>query len=520
MATRNKLTIYLIKDEYADDDNKILSESKSLLGDIPGVGRAYYQPSSFSAPSWLQSFFGSTIETESIFSANARVVLIVRIAIGKETEKTFAITMGYGKNMLAENVVEDDFGLKVVLNTIAPNSLRRINKINIGGNLKASNEQLPLKSEIDDFGFDVDRDLIGTITGCADDEEYCSGMITGGDMLSLTAEVDVSNIVDFLEETYRRYLEEGYKINFAWIDHIKKVKDTRVIDILNTKITEAIIEGSKNVWMAVPDVINWEGMAGFKYRGKEIFDDIYISEVISSFKAGFKSVEQLKEKRIQAISSSDNTTIFTSWSAYRCLCGEIELDDKAFCINNGRWFCIDKDYVSQINRDYAETQVCERPFIGFTNNFNTENDYSLEFAKTYDGLLCMDKNNIPYGGGRSKIELCDILANDATYIHIKPYSGSATLSHLFNQAAVSAELVISDAEFRIEANKAIRKITDDESFLVTDECRPSVIFGIITKHDEPLPPIPFFSKVALRYIKKRLETLGCKVYIKNIRKMD
>ena len=76
--------------------------------------------------------------------------------------------------------------MKVVLNTIPPDSLRRINKINIGGNLKASNEQLPLESGIDDFGFDIDRDLIGTITGRSEDEDLATGIMTGGDLLSLT----------------------------------------------------------------------------------------------------------------------------------------------------------------------------------------------------------------------------------------------------------------------------------------------------------------------------------------------
>ena len=40
-------------------------------------------------------------------------------------------------------------------------------------------------------------------------------------------------------------------------------------------------------------------------------------------------------------------------------------------------------------------------------------------------LLCLDAKTIYYGGGRSQIELCDILTTDNTYIHIKPYSGSA-----------------------------------------------------------------------------------------------
>lgn len=63
-----------------------------------------------------------------------------------------------------------------------------------------------------------------------------------------------------------------------------------------------------------------------------------------------------------------------------------------------------------------------------------ENDLiTLDLVKTKpDYMICMDRKDIYYGGGSSQIELCDILAADGKYIHIKPDSGSATLSHLFN----------------------------------------------------------------------------------------
>ena len=130
----------------------------------------------------------------------------------------------------------------------------------------------------------------------------------------------------------------------------------------------------------------------------------------------------------------------------------------------------------------------------------------------------MDAKSISYGGGRSKIELCDILTKDGTFIHIKPYSGSATLSHLFNQAVVSAELVRGDPQFVAKANLAIKKETANADFLLDDNCFPDVILAIISEHNVDRPPIPFFSKVALRYTKRRLDSLGCTMKIKNIQK--
>ena len=187
MALKNKMSIYLIKDEFGGDDNLILKSGRELLAEIDGIGKVYYNPSHTSQPTWVNSFFRGQLGDAAIFTSNARAVLLTRVTPEGSTEKTFAITMGYGKYMLADDVIEDDFGLKVVLNTITPNSLRRINKTNIGGNQKTSSEQLPLESDIDDFGFDIDRDLISTITGHSDDDDYACGIMTGSDLLSLTA---------------------------------------------------------------------------------------------------------------------------------------------------------------------------------------------------------------------------------------------------------------------------------------------------------------------------------------------
>lgn len=518
MPASNKLSIYLIKDEFSDDDKKILKSNYQDLTNIDGLGKAYYSPSAVVKPKWVESFFCGRIEKEDIFSSNARAILIARVAVDDKT-KTFAITMGQGKHMLANDVIEDDFGLKIVLNTIEPNSLRRINKINIGGNQKTSNEQLPLASDIDDFGFDIDRDLIGTVTGCSDDEDFATGIMTGGELLSLTTSVDITNLSDFLSTAYRRYLSTSYRGNFGWIDHIKKVKDSRLIASLEAETIRLINEDSPLIWMAVPEVIDWENIAGFKYAGRTVYNDIYVSIVKDSFREGLNSFEQLKQKSITAISAQDGISVYASWQAQKCLFGEIEFEGKAYCVNNGRWFCVDKDFVQLVNNDYENIPISDMAFIQCTSNYKTENAYSVAFVSSNANyLLCMDRQNISYGGGQSKVELCDILTTDNKFIHIKPYSGSATLSHLFNQAVVSAELVLGDAEFRAKANIKIGELSNNQSFQIPQAVRPDVILAIISENDLERPQIPFFSKVALRYTKRRLETFGCKMSIKNIQK--
>jgi len=268
----------------------------------------------------------------------------------------------------------------------------------------------------------------------------------------------------------------------------------------------------------VPEVINWDEIQGFKYLGRqELGDDIDIQEVKDSFRKPLTGIEQLKSKRIQAISALDDS-VRHDWPANKCLYGELLLDDGAYCINNGKWYRISKDFVEQVNRDYSSTNIAPISFDDFTNTLDSENSYSLSFRNNHPSdYVIMDAQNLTYGGGHSKIELCDLLSKEKQLIHIKPYSGSSTLSHLFNQALVSADLMLSDPQFRELANEKILEVSNDNSFAITDPRSIKVVFGIISKKHEDLPHLPFFSKVSFRHVKTRLQAVGFDVSIKTIK---
>ena len=518
MAEKNKLSIYHVKDEFSTSDQTILKNGAEMLAELENIGRVYYLPSQTHVPSWVNTFFRGGLGNARIFTANARAVLISRVDVAENETKAFVITMGYGKNMLADDVIEEDFGLKVVLNTISPESLRRINKVNIGGNQKSSNEQLPLASDIDDFGFDIDRDLISAITGHSEDEDFALGIMTGSDLLSLTAEVDVTNLRTFLQKAYSRYTSSHYKQSFGWIDHIRRVKNTTTIEHLDAEVIRLISEDSPKVWMAVPEVIEWEKISGFKYAGREVYDDIDIQRVCSGLKNPLTHIGQLKGKHITAI-RADNEEPYVRWTAYKCLYAEADYNGSAYCLNNGRWFCVDRDFVSMVNSEYNSIPVSDRVFLSHQPEHKRESQYTQAFVQSDpQHLLCMDAKVISHGGGQSRVELCDILTDDHTYIHIKPYAGSSTLSHLFNQAVVSAELVMSDREFLVKANAKIREEGGADRFCIAAGQRPNVVLAIISPYSAERPPIPFFSKIALRYARRRLQAYGCNVAIKNIQK--
>ena len=164
-------------------------------------------------------------------------------------------------------------------------------------------------------------------------------------------------------------------------------------------------------------------------------------------------------------------------------------------------------------------------FIDF--NHQQELAYNQELAKV-NNCLCLDKKEIMIGRGYSRVEVCDVYSLKKQLVHVKRYSGSSTLSHLFNQGFVSASLLFNP-DFRQKFNKKIEKLDGSDNFKIKNlKNRPNrngenyeVVFAIITKFSKKALNIPFFSKLTLNNIYNNLSNLGYKVSlvkINNIRK--
>src|SRR5690606_39300032 len=144
----NKLTVYLIKEEYSRLE-EIVNSSQTPMS--VGDGCILYLSATFpNKPSWIDNFFGSSLSETKILTSSARGVLIVPIS---KFGRTFAITFGVaGRHFLNDGVIEDRFGLKVVLNSIAPTSFRSIQKTTLGPISKNSQEQISKEVYSSDFG--------------------------------------------------------------------------------------------------------------------------------------------------------------------------------------------------------------------------------------------------------------------------------------------------------------------------------------------------------------------------------
>lgn len=468
------------------------------------------------------SFFKHTSESEEnkelddINTENAKVILMKRIQLDDGSYRIFAMPFGYGKSMLQKDVYEEQFGLKIVLNTIENNTIKSLSKTDIGTNYKKSKEQMPKASTIYDFDFDVSMELIKEVTAKSGDE-FDNVVISGNDGFNFATDKNINNIDELLIKLYDLYTSSKYTTHFAWLDNIKLVKSKELINELNKTVVSLLNDRQFNkIWLAIPEIIDWPSIKGIKISGdKNIYDDIDCEAFLNSF-IDSKIIDfgQIENKEIATISNENNDKI-KSWKASSCLVGSIIYKGNTYSIDNGKWYKVNEKFEKEINDYYDNNISVSNIELIECPEFYDETKYNQILTNSLKNSKMLHETKISIGGGQgNNIEPCDIIANHQL-IFIKKNGGSSQLSHLFNQAAVSSR-AFKDKEFRNKLRKKVGEdvIEPEDNFASNNY---TITLGIIDDREEPKPHIPFFSKVTIKNASKLIEDLGYKFNVKNIR---
>jgi len=513
----NKISIFLLKTGISPD-NVLKKDYKHKI--LNGENTFYYDESHTNPPSWLKGFFGSELSDLELLNRSSKGVYFVKTRIGSK-QRCFAIPFGYGHMMIDKLYCEDDFGLKIVLNLVG--KIRKIGKRTLSSDPKNTIEQLSKIGDISDFGIDIEQDLVEEITGKPNNEYFGDNLVTGKIAFTASVRVDMDNVEEFLKKCFEYYIKKDYQKRFAFIDQVKEIRD---VDEWNEKLIGQLKNNNNEnvqVWMAIPEIIEWEDVAGFSYSSKKenLVNDILLEDFQKSLSDSQKrtlDIDLLKNKKISCFRSSSDQE-YVSWSAFNCLYCEVAKDGRKVLLSNGKWYEIAKGFVEEIETSYKNT-IDTSSGISYIdcNKKEQEDKYNERLSKEIGGVL-MDKKNITYGGGSSSVEFCDVYdEKNKTFIHIKNYYGSSALSHLFAQGKVSGQMFLSDKKFREKVKQKEKEL----KFNPGTDPSPNdykIIFGIISESDKVLN-IPFFSKVNFKSTKNLLNTFGYKnVFLTKVKRI-
>lgn len=470
-----------------------------------------------SAPIWVKLFADQDkVSLGNLYNASNAAVLLVRIR-----NSAFALTFGFGKHLLKADICDETFGLRVTLNAIDSKQIKTIDRDSLDVVGRRTREQVARSGAIDEFGINFDQDLVRAVTGKPRDATL-GGVLSGADGLVIHLPVRSKDLGDWLGKLAALNADKSYQKEFPWIDNVREVKDSstrsRLDEIVVTRLQEGDVD---KTWLAVPEVIDWRDFGGFKYSGfrhRTKYDDIFMPQFIEICPdREALTIDRIKTFKVNYLDAATDQPK-KHWSLYQCVYAEAVDGDDVYLLNAGRWYRVTRNFVEEVERDIKPLlSNSEIPDPLPPCEHRTERDYNLAVE---DGdkanVACLDGKNIRYGGGRSQIECCDLFTKRSSLIHVKRYSGSSVLSHLFAQGVVAAEAFAGDAQFRIDVNKELprgHKLANAAKAPEPDQYR--VVYAVISKAHNPLN-LPFFSKVSLRNAARRLSMMRYQVAIVGI----
>ncbi len=485
-----------------------IDEGERHLGDL------YVAAKPEKSPAWAGIFRDYVDDIRDLGTVKSTGAVLIVKAKGR----FFALTFGQGRFILNQDMIEERFGLLATLNSLEANALRSIDKRTFDAVDQNSRVQVGLTSSASDFGVNIERDLIKGIVGYPKRPELLGRRMSGSDALTVSREINLGMIHKALAAYLRAYESEAYKEHFAWIDQIHQVRKkgnlaAELDELLIEKLEVIRAQGGKggDCWLAAPDVLDWDEVEGFRYsqsKGEGYQTDMHLLGFFATVEDVALSVELLKMRHLYAV-NADHLEV-RRWTVYKCVHCEVEHKGKTYLLSGGQWFEIKKDFVETVNEFFNAMPVfgVQLPVYQHAK----EADYNAELCGAQQHYwTLMDLKQIKVGGVYDKVEFCDAYGSGMEMLHVKHYGGSNLLGHLFNQGLISGELLREHYDYVKQVNKALPKeFMLDDSNVPRDVADYTIVFAIISQSDEPKLRIPFFARVALKNVCRRLESIGYK----------
>jgi uncharacterized protein (TIGR04141 family) len=505
------LTIFLLR-ELKDPIKALKSAGRLRRIEIDANHTVFIKRTSAHPPTWTQ-FFADRVDSESFGKVKSSGAVLLCIAANRH----FAVVFGTGRYLLDPLSIEQRFGLLVTLNAVDPKRVRSIDKASLDRQGMQSRIQASRDSTAKDFGLDIEQDLVRAVAGTPIDGQL-GETIAGFDSLHVAARIGFEDLREHLAIYLKQSKETLYQKEFGWIDHVREVRDSNLKTQLHRQLVKDIkTAGAQQCWMAPDGIIDWNEVSYFQFgMGKNApqFSNLTLERFIEHI-GGLSELtpDTLETGLVRAIRADESTAHV--WSAARCLQAETQFNQKSYLLSAGKWYQVDDDFVAAVNSIVGAIPICDMGLPEYRDL--TEGKYNERVAdNSRERFALVDADNVRHGGGRSQIEFCDLYSRDRDMIHVKRYSGSSVLSHLFSQAAVSGELFKSDAEFRKKVNAklpATHQIPDVRAPVEQSQYRIVIAIvggpGVCTK-------LPFFSRVTIKNSYRHLAAYGYRVAVSHV----
>jgi len=524
-TTKTKsLTVFLLKEHVKSFDDALKDTKKlqrhELNSEIPFAGALFVDKESITPPRWVE-FIQPGLVNELSVKPNVSTSSVLMLEIDG---RFFAYAFGYGRYLLKPDSYEMDFGLRVALNEVDADNLRSVDVRTFEELAIDTRRQTSRGSTLETFGLDVSRDLLRLVTGEPRDPTFAK-RITGADSLTITAQVELKDLGSKCRHMLKAYKDNKYKERFGWVDHLRRIRDKSKKMELDMELLEVIKTGSTDrLSLAPPEIQDWQNVGGFAYSTQSDqsikYADLDIHDYLDTIDdVSVLDLKNLLKHRVLFV-RADSEQMHDKWSVYKCIIFEIELDKSLFVLINGEWYEIAKNFADSINTYIDSITVCGLA-LPDAHVDEDEGHYNERVANLVSDVILMDKKCIKPANAATGIEVCDLFSGKCQFIHVKKWSRSSTLSHLFSQGINSALSFLRDEEFRRLYRAKVKELNPTYAALVPLE-RPDpkyfeVVYAVIRKTStDGLGSLPFFSKLNMKQAIQQLDMIGYRTSVLQI----
>ena len=500
------------------------------------AARLFIARSAPKSPDWID-YVAPLMRRRPVIDRSRALGAILFVQPNRRHRILYVATWGTGHFFLRTQMLDRDLGLRCVLNLMTANvppgqwdpaRLRSVRSRSrrADANILTTESQSARLAPLDTFIFSADVDQLRAVTGVPLDQQRWGKSVTGGVSLHVKRPEDIRELERLCRQLEDVFQSTDYRNYFAWIDNVKEIKTPDRVNAVEQEVARRLRDGAPEALaFAPPDLVSWEKVAQFQYRlGRA--EQIIAVPSFESFREFLVDEDMIDEvdsnllRRARVEGLNDAGEPLQVWSAWQCFVGEVQVGGATCMLDDGVLLEVAVDYLGTLNQFIDGIPASQVQFPTAAPQMH-EAAYNVQLSVALQGAILLDQLLITRPG-TTAIEVCDVALSQRKLIHVKRGVSSATLSHLFSQAAVSAELLLMDTGFRGRVQERLAQGVEGAgaaqmqnfTWLYQTPFQSAVcevVYAIMTGRAAPIAAsnlLPFFSKVNLRMRCDDLRRMG------------
>jgi uncharacterized protein (TIGR04141 family) len=438
----------------------------------------------------------------------------------------YAISYGTGHLWLDDSVIDPRFGISFVARCLDCNQVKDLVRRVPGARGRTDSTLVPGGAAIWHLGIerfaDVVRRLGGRITSVpltANRLRDRPITVEGAAGLKIRIGVEPHDLVADIRAIADVCRNQSPHPDLAFIDNVQPVTTATDIDRLNCALEDMLGPNTNApaLTVAVPEaaLAHLPFARSFQVKIGSVatspVQEVSLEAILNrtSKQAPGQRLEALRTGWVEMKSSENGAETIGRSRALGWVEASISLEDRRFVLVDGSWYELGATYAEEI-RGYVQRLLgrsAQALALPDWRRGEEERYYNLRVHDTCPGYVCLDRRGVTTRLHRTHgVEICDLLGPDNELIHVKKASGSAPLSHLFNQGLVSAQTLLYQPGASRDFADLVRQHGRGRT-IATDFTPKKIVFAILLKDGEDvnINTLFPFAQVALRQAAVYLE---------------